>query len=356
MSTVLYRKNRLGVGSWRIWNEDNTIYIAHAQTAGGSEIVHTEFVATGLAGRSLEDQVRSRIASRINHQRDKGYVDSYEQAFNNTLSNTLGMPPPMLAIKHGDATRLAWNNVICQTKFDGFRCMVTRREDGSVLCYSRQGKELTALHHLVDAFDRTLPEGIVLDGEIYSHGQSLQSIASLAKRKQPGTESLVYNVYDCVSNSRFLDRWQEAADIVKAADSPNIVIVQNHPVFGWEQVWDLFAQFRSQGYEGAMLRCDGYGYESGARSRSLVKVKAREDGEFRIIGVEEGSDGCGILVCRLDNGKTFKTLAPGTHDEKRWAFMNSPEVIGKKVTVEYANFTADGIPFHAVATRYLEVL
>lgn len=356
MSHILYRKNRLGIGSWRIWNDGNVIYIAHSQTIGGSEIVHTETVPMGLAGRTLEEQVQSRIASRINHQRDKGYVDSHSTAANQPLSNTLGMPPPMLAIKHRDMGGFPGTGAVCQTKFDGFRCLVTRRPDGSVLCYSRQGKELTALRHLVAVFERTLPDDIILDGEIYQHGINLQRIASLAKRWQAETDNLIYNVYDSVGEQSFMDRWHNARAVVEEADSKSVLIVKNHSVATEDEMWECFREFREQGYEGAMLRREGFTYESGARSRSLVKVKARDDGEYPIIGVDEGSDGCGILICELPNGKTFRTLAPGTHSEKRWAFLNSPEVIGRKVNVEFANLTADGIPFHCVAIRYHEEL
>lgn len=352
---TLYRKNRLGVGSWKIWNESNTIVIAHTSTVGGSEIFHSEIVPCGLAGRSLEEQIASRIDSRVNHQRDKGYVDSLEQAMNSPLTNTLGMPPPMLAIKLRDMRGFP-NVGYAQVKFDGFRCLVTRDNSGQILCYSRQGKVLTALQHLAKAFESTLPEDVVLDGEIYQHGQSLQSIASLAKRLQLGTENLVYNVYDSVGTASFIDRWHSAREIVEEAANPNVKIVNNTIVTCEDQLWDCFAKFRANGYEGAMLRIDGPGYESGSRSRSLVKVKAREDGEFVVQDIIEDANGCGVLICKLDNGRTFRTSAPGTHSEKRHAFMNSPEYIGRKVSVEYANLTSDGIPFHAVATRWHEAI
>lgn len=357
---TLYRRNRIGVGTWRIWAEGSLIRMAHATVEGGQEVFHSEEVPAGLAGRSLEEQVASRVRSRVNRQLDKGYVEDRSSA-NLPVTNMLDQPPPMLAKKITDMRGWPGRSVI-QPKLDGFRCMAVRNEDGKIVCYSRQGKSLVALAHIRHLLEPWLPPGVILDGEIYEHGKPLQAIASLAKREQAGTENLVYHVYDSVSEDDFLTRYSQAQGIVvRAAEtSSRIVMVENRLVDSSTEVWDHFARYREMGYEGAMLRILHFPYESGTRSSGLLKVKSRgnkeyvQDMEFEVIDVVPGSDGLGILVMRMTSGKTFRTLAPGSHDQKRFVLAHKDRYIGSKVTVEYANLTEDGIPFHAVATRWSE--
>jgi DNA ligase-1 len=350
----LYRKNKLGsVSSWRVWNEAGTIYIGHATVYGGGEIVHTEIVPGGLAGRTLEEQVASRINSRVSRQRDKGYVDTFEDANNNSLCNTLGLPPPMLAKKIQDMR--GWpGKAVVQKKLDGFRCIAAR--DGEVVLYTRGGKILDALVHIKELIEPHLTDDVTLDGELYLHGTSLQTIASWAKRNQPDTARLVYHVYDAVSDDHFLQRYAAAKQVVDGIASPHIQMVENVRVDQESEMWSHFAEYRAAGYEGAMLRTLHTPYESGARSSSLYKVKARHDAEFRVVDIIPGSDGLAILVCEMDNGKRFKTVAPGDHSQKRFILEHKESYIGRDVTVEYANLTADGIPFHCVATRFKELL
>lgn len=356
MEVVLYRKNKMGVGSWRCWYEGNTVFVAHAQVVGGSEVTHSENVPRGLAGRSLTEQLESRVNSRANHQRDKGYVDSVQEAWTTTRTNALNMPMPMLAKKLKDLR--GWpGKVAVQPKFDGFRLLVTKNEDGEVFGYSRQGKVLAALNHIYEPFQDWLPDDVVLDGEIYKHGVPLQAVASLAKRKQSGTEGLTYHVYDCMDEEApYSERRNLVDDMLGQLNHPRIVPVETSIVTSMDEVWEAFARHRDQGYEGSMLRILESKYDSGNRSGGLLKVKAREDAEFRVLDVIEGQDGCGILVLSLPMGKTFRTLAPGTHDRKKQALAERDRYVGRMVTVEFANYTNDGVPFHAVATRWKEHL
>ena len=348
---TLFRKNQLGVGTWRIWATDNVINMAHANVVGGSEVYHTEEVKAGLAGRSMAEQIESRIKSRVNRQMDKGYVDSLQEATTAPLTNMLAQPLPMLAKKYSDLPGWVGKGVV-QPKLNGYRCLVTRNSEGQVICYTRQGKLLTALGHIAEAIHPHLPDGIILDGEIYTHGVPLQVIASLAKRYQPQTSTLVYNVYDSISPDSFPHRYAEAREIVEQAWTSSIVMVKNQIVATPDQAWNAFAEYRSMGYEGAMLRTLNTRYESGTRSSSLLKLKSRFDDEYRVVDVVPGEDGLGILVCQMVNGKKFKTLAPGNHDQKRFIYVHKDQYIGRKVTVEYAELTNDGIPFHCVATGF----
>lgn len=351
---TLYRRNRIGIGTWRVWADGSTVRISHASVIGGQEVEHEEVVPAGLAGRTLEEQVTSRINSRINRQLDRGYVRTLEEARDRPLTNTLDLPPPMLAKKITDVK--AWpGRCIGQPKFDGHRCLVTRSADGEVIAYSRQGKLITVIEHVTDAFEETLDAGAILDGELYLHGRSLQEIASLAKRRQPDTSKLCYHVYDSISDRPFADRYGIASiELGAIRADERISLVPNAELATLEDAWEFFRECRASGYEGAMARRLDMPYESGCRSSGLLKLKDREDAEFTVTDVLPGSDGCGVLVCTLPNGRYFRTLAPGSHDEKRRTVAQKHLYIGRRVRVEYANLTKDGIPFHCVATGWYD--
>lgn len=353
--TVLFRKNKLGVGEWRIWTVDNVLWIGHAQVVNGSLVTHQETVQKGLAGRSMSEQIASRVASRINKQRDRGYVDTFEDARDNPRTNMLDLPHPMLAKKITDMR--GWpGKAIQQPKLDGFRCLATRNSEGEVICYTRGGKILDALVHVTERLEPNMPDDFILDGEIYQHGKPLQAVASLAKRRQIGTELLTYHVYDCIDEGGFLARYDTARTVVDRVNSERIVMVPNHHVSSEDEMWSLFVEHREAGYEGSMLRFLDTPYESGCRSKGLLKVKARLDEDFPVVDIDEDKNGNARLHCRMKHGKIFKTTAPGNFDQKKFVLAHKDQYIGRDVEVEFANYTDDGIPFHAVATRWKEVL
>ena len=99
------------------------------------------------------------------------------------------------------------------------------------------------------------------------------------------------------------------------------------------------------GYEGQMLRLDAQ-YEN-KRSKSLLKHKSFQDGEFEILGVLEGKGNLTGKVGKLMfeiNGKPFESAVNGDWEyiERLW---NSKEgLIGKMATVKYFELTEDGLP------------
>ena len=94
--TTLYRKHAHGIGVWEIWAEGDTIYYRHAVVVNGSWQTHTEQVFQNQSGRTLEQQIKLQIDSRVSRMLDKGYKRSYESAVNGA-TNQLGLPNPMLA-------------------------------------------------------------------------------------------------------------------------------------------------------------------------------------------------------------------------------------------------------------------
>jgi ATP-dependent DNA ligase len=344
---TLYKKDN--TGKIRVWNIleqlDGEIVITHGVLHGALQ-EKTEYVGEGLAGRSLEEQVESRINSRIMKQLDKGYVWDLDKAVNNKVTNSLGLLKPMLAkhIKH--VRKIDYTNAYYQHKYDGNRCLITKQE-GRMIAYSRNGKPISSIDHIVDGIE--IGEGQTLDGELYCHGVPLQRIASWIKREQDATKSLSYNVYDLISPDPYHHRL-EILKGIKMGDHANVVPTTR--VYDHESAMALFKISIYEGYEGGIIRWGDEGYRDDYRAKHLVKVKQLFDDEFEVNNIIPSNDGWAILICTAKCGKDFRVTAPGTMVEKFHIIKYKQEYIGKSVRVEYSQLTNDKIPFHPVATMW----
>lgn len=345
-AVVLYMRDNTGaMREWAISAIGDTITIAHGQVHGSKQY-QTEVVSHGKATRSLDEQIMSRMASRISKQRDKGYINDYDKAMARKATNTLGLPKPMLAQKIANVKNIDWEDAIIQPKFDGNRCMIYCI-NGVNRAYTRNGKPIFSIRHILD--DLALREGEIVDGELYAHGYPLQTIVSWVKREQENTRKLKYHLYDIVSNSPYKARSELIRAIPKGE---SIMPVYGKPCGTRELLTTYFNEYREDGYEGAILRQGQSGYEDGKRSKSLIKVKTWLDDEFEVLDVFPSRDGWAILECITKYGNKFRVSAPGTIDDKTRILEKGALYIGRWVTVEYANLTKDGVPFHPVAINF----
>jgi DNA ligase-1 len=345
---VLYMKDNTGaIREWGISYDGEDIIIRHGQLNGSMQY-QREFVPEGKASRSLEEQIDSRMNSRINKQLDKGYV--YDLTVAKTRDrpvNAMGLPKPMLAQKLRDVKNINYEGAITQPKFDGNRCLIYC-EDGVNKAYSRNGKAITAIKHILS--DIQLEDGMILDGELYCHGYPLQTIVSWIKREQEETAKINYHLYDIVSPHL---PYTARSDIIRTLPiGQSIKPVYGDSIDSHESLLDRFRAYREQGYEGAILRWGNTGYEDGKRSKSLVKVKSWESEEFPVLDVYSSSDGWGILECSTPSGDLFRVSAPGDMNQKKYALLFKEHFIGRMVTIEYAQLTKDGIPFHPIAINF----
>lgn len=359
----MWRKNALGMGTWRIYHlpisskTQGIVIIAHASVEGGSEITHSDPVQVNNSGRNLQQQIELEMKARISRQLDKGYKFTREEALLGA-TNQMGLVNPMLAQKITDVriTQSMMEYAYEQPKFDGHRCLITKL-NGDMLAYSRRGKAITTIGHILEDANNWMQDGDTLDGELYVHGQKLQAISSLIKREQAGSRSLCYHWYDIVDPKRvFHDRWKLVQDLYANSNNPQIKLVETTRVHRMADVYALFKQRRAAGYEGSMLRISIAGYETAKRSAQLLKVKERHDCEVTVIGMRASSQGWAILRAKMDAGQEFDISAPGSVAEKTEVLKNEAKYIGRRLTIEYADLTAEGLPFHAVATRWHEEL
>ena len=347
--TTLFIKDAKGaLRQWSIAVEDYIIVIKHGQL-GGVQQVTTEEVEEGKAGRTLEEQIELRVSSRINKQKDKGYTEDIQFAERNTV-NALGLKKPMLAQPLKNIKNIDFDNAFIQHKYDGNRCLIANI-GGKKIAYTRNSKVYATIDHILDSI--SIPANTILDGELYCHGQSLQTIISWCKRDKPIPESkrLRYHCYDIISPKPFTERLNDLYEIDFGEHGelvPTVKVTSLDTVFAF-----LKASLEAK-YEGTILRWGNFGYEDGKRSKSLIKIKEWKDDVFVVVGINPSKDYWAILTCILPKGASFSISAPGTIEEKREVLINKQNYLGRSVRVEYQNLTKDGVPFHPVATNWVD--
>lgn len=350
--THLYKKDkREKMWCWSIWQEGDSFIIEFGVMNG--EIQRTEErVPFGLGGRTAQEQMESQIRSRINKKLDGGYCRTIGEANIYTNKNLLGHSKPMLATAYSEKKFDSSGMIHIQHKLDGHRCLIVN-DCGRLIAYSRNGKRIETIDYILDQIE--MPEGMILDGELYAHGMPLQKISHMVrniKRKDEIDKSkLKFICYDEISDENYTSRYAKIGS-VKLGDSAqrihsDAVILGD----GYHRVLNnLLQRSLENGFEGLILRKDKSPYESGRRSKNLIKLKpiAANDHEFLVIDIEKSKEGFGILVCEI-NDRVFRMTAPGTHVNKKHIADNKQKYIGEMIRAKFASYSEDGIPTQPVA-------
>lgn len=356
---TLYKKDAKGV--IRVWSIEidyilECLTISHG-SLGGEIQDKDEYIEEGKAGRSIEEQLESRLSSRVNKKLDAGYTENISDAKNGAV-NSLGLIMPMKAQPTVDKYlkwkknigNVDWRTAYIQRKYNGLRCLSTRDFDG-IVTYTRGSKRLEAISHIRKDIEN-LEECITIDGELYHHGTPLQTINSWVKRQQEDTKKLTYVVYDLACNAPFIERFEMLLEICKSLGD-SVIVAETFKVDSFEAAIEYFQQFRDEGYEGAIIRHGEGGYLSDKRPPTVLKLKAWIDHEFIVEKIDESpKDKVAMLHMRTKEGLWFKATAPGTFLEKRETLRDKDEYIGFAVTIRYAEETIDGKPSQPVAVAW----
>lgn len=349
---VLYKQDNKGViRVWKIWSDSDNIIMSFG-VLGGSMQEKIEHVPEGKAGRSILEQIKSRINSRISGQIDKGYVPDISKARLSKPVNVLGLPLPMLAQRYDKVNNVDLEHSFMQHKYNGHRCLITKRK-GRIIAYSRNGRIISSISHITDNLSSFLSEEETIDGELYCHNTPLQDISSWVKREQENTRKLKYIVYDCIMPVPFKERLDRIFD--GFIGFKNIVVAPTRYSNTIKSIKDELSKSINDGYEGLIIRQGHHGYEDGKRSRSLIKVKKCFDEEFEIVDILESVDGWAILECETKEGRIFRVSAPGTIEDKKEVLYNAESYIGEFVNIEYFELTKNGTPFHPVARSFRNI-
>ena len=268
---------------------------------------------------------------------------------------------PMLAHKF-DNKRVDWSKpVFIQPKLDGIRCIMTA--DG---CYSRNGKKFMNVQHLYTKAIKDLFKVnplLVIDGELYNHDlrDDFEKIVSLVRKQKPTSDDrkearrlIQYHVYDFVMAYKGkldliesdMNRYEKRMHQLVCSDmyGKHIRYVHAQRVANFDTAKRLHIKYKSQGYEGSILRLDGP-YKCG-RSYDLMKFKDFSDTEAKIVSWVEGKGKrrgtIGKFIAIDSDGIRFGMPVMDKFEYLQKNFKAMQDWVGKTATFTYFERTKAG--------------
>ena len=206
-----------------------------------------------------------------------------------------------------------------EPKWDGFRCLVFRRDD-EVLLQSKAGQPLGRYFpELVEAFRRLKPRQFVLDGEIVIFIDDQPSFDDLLMRIHPA-ESRVrrlaketpasYLMFDllvdergtCLVKRPLRERRQELERFFKSLGRHDDSVQLSPVATDRKQAERWMKELQGSGFDGVVAKRAGDPYASGARS-AMVKIKKIRSADCVVGGFRYASKGgaIGSLLLGLYN-------------------------------------------------------
>lgn len=262
------------------------------------------------------------------------------------------MIKPMLAHKVNENKIDFSEKVFIQPKLDGVRCIFTK--DGA---YSRTGKQFHNLRHIELRLERFFEKNpfTVLDGELYNHAlrDDFEQIISLVRKQKPTDEDrrnarhlIQYHVYDTIAECFNYESRLNWLLSQRELFNNVIIPVETIEVHGYNGAKAMHNDFLNKGYEGSILRLNGY-YEQ-KRSYNLQKFKDFDDTEATIIGYEAGKGKFTGLIGKFlmidDDGIEFGCpIGKGYNfNDRRDILNNVHDYIGQRATFTYFERTKAG--------------
>ncbi len=326
---------------------------------GGSEIV-SAWTFTPARSRPTDE---AQALFEMNAQRDKLLAKDYRPSRDLVDVPRGSYIKPMLANAYPGWTGPCY----IQPKLDGMRCLANA--DG---LWSRGNKPIVAAPHIQDAlkeFFKRFPR-VVLDGEIYNHERhdDFNGLMSIARKQKTSadtlkisSEVLQYHIYDCflmddpgqefVHRNSFINmRVKHATNLHKC-----IQFVRTYSCTSADDLNEFHIQMVLDGYEGSIVRLDR-AYEQ-KRSHTLLKNKTFDDGEFKLLRIEEGQGNWAgyakRAVCVTKDGIEFGAGIKGSKDFCQ-ALLNDRAETYESVTIRYFGMTPDGSLRFPIAISFNE--
>ena len=351
-------KIRIAIVSYKLINPDNKqtryfeIYRISGQYGGKRTEQPTKTVTRGKVNRSMWDQVLLEAKHLVKEKLDKGYKeiekdpDEYSEQelysiLGEVVTNMDNVPKPMLAKQADKVTnkKIFDKEWYASRKIDGLRALIYKGNDNKLHTASRGAMNYDAamgqiLRHptLVKMFDEN--PGLILDGECYHHGYSLQKLNSIARTQKVATDYdiLQFYWYDIVDpNSTFDERWSYMQDLrdeynidtfdpekVFDYEELRIQFVPQIKTFGWDNMMKLHNQYVEEGWEGLVIRDPDKVYKPNGRSNDMIKIKLYKSEDFLVVGYELGLRGTEdiVFIMQLPDGRTFKAKPLGDRLQK----------------------------------------
>ncbi len=365
---TLYKKSNSGkIVQWTISTKDNVITTVWGEVGGKLQETF-DVIKTGKnIGKSNEtsatQQAEAEALSQWEKKLKKGYVKSQKDATAGKLDKLIeGGKLPMLAKNEsypGDKDKIIKRvKFPCygQPKLDGMRCVATINKNGKCTLWSRERRPILSVPHIIEEIEKYRYTSLTLDGELYNHEfkDQFEDLISILRKDAPdplGEYKLAQlHLYDFIGTEEtYTERLNGLKQLEQHRPSNIIKFIETVILNNWEEVDAYLDKCVEAGYEGCMLRNMDSVYEGGKRSKHLIKCKFFIDGEFEIVGVEEGrgklAGKVGKFICKMPDGKTFGASPKMSHKRKKELFENPKQWMGQKGTVTYKRITNDGVPY-----------
>jgi ATP-dependent DNA ligase len=372
------------------WSDEKHGFVIERTTSqyGGKETTQPEiWIFKGKASRTLTEQVKLEFNSHLKKYQDKGYkilpntidindskaVSKFvKEQMADGITDSHGFRKHMLAKQADKVATSVFDKLpywYASRKIDGVRASFYLK-DGHIVTASRGGNSYDySTHHFTDnpefiKFFENHPD-IVLDGELYKHGKSLQQISGAARMEVNAVDCdwLEYYIYDVMDGSKTFKERLEVLDTITEelhlGFDPNrewnkgelqIQMVPQEKVTGWLNIQKLHDKYVEEGFEGVVIRDPSKVYNFGGRTNAMIKVKHYKDDEFLIIDYKEGLRPIEDMtfVCQTEEGVQFEAKPMGSREVKQDYFNNMDSIIGKMATVKYFYLSDEGCPLQPV--------
>ncbi len=354
---------------WRTWTKGSTVFFEHGEV-DGKKIEHKYTAKPVNEGRAnyrdpvAQAQFESNAAWKTKIK--EGYFTDLEEAKKSPVIR------PMKAHrldKQGHKLRYPCHG---QRKLNGYRCLAIKDNTGYLYLMS-SGGETWNVPHIVAALDPIMEPGDMVDGELYIHGVSLQTIGSLVKKNRPESLALEFHLYDMPISGgalplsweerernlrKFMSRYHNYPKVPYSELNPPKIMLTETITLHDENELHRFNKIAIEGgYEGVILRNFGgdYRFKAGCyRSYDVFKHKDFKDSEFKVVDARSrvhsinGKDTLilDVFVCKdnIDGKLRFEVVPKGDIATKAAYWENRERHIGELLTVRYLERSDDGIP------------
>lgn|SRR5574344_174680 len=367
--------NRDSKGSLRIVQVEYKLvgedYIIHRSTGIYKKKMTEQpdiIITTGKAKRTKGEQTELQFAHLVKEYKDKGYkelskpLDEYsEQELSDLVgqykTSQEGLLKPMLAKQYQDVKgqKTFDKNYYGSRKVNGVRCIIYY-DKGELHTHSRGAisydfvMEHILKHPKLIALFKENPT-LILDGEIYKHGWTLNKISGICRSQKTAYdgEPLEFYMYDVVDLDKTFKERLEVINYISDTlnlnfnptkdweeDDLKIQVLPQEPISGFDNMMKLHDQYVSEGWEGLVVRLESAKYGPGKRTNDMIKIKRYFDAEYQITGLKEGlrpEDMCFTMV--TENGQTFNAKPIGDRAQKQWYRDHLDDIIGKMATLKY---------------------
>lgn len=389
-------KIRIAVISYELINEDNNKYFVIHRISGQLGGKRTQqpdiMVDRGKATRNLHQQVELQFNHLIKEKKDKGYrevakdpeeyaISELEGILGHIVTNQDNIPKPMLAkqVDKVTNTKIFDKEWYASRKIDGLRALIYMGNDGELHTASRGAMNYDAAMYEILS-NKTLIKifkecpGLIMDGECYHHGYTLQQLNSIARTQKTAVdyEVLQFYWYDIVDiNSTFDERWALMNDIKdqynlsfdperEFKDSElRIQFVPQVPISGYDNMIKLHNDYVEEGWEGLVIRDPDKVYRPNGRTNDMIKIKVYKSEDFLVTGYELGLRGSEdmVFICQTKEGKEFKAKPLGDRLQKE-EYVNDFERLYKNHIGEckFFYYSDDNVPLQPVFKAFRDDL